>query len=271
MQQDSNPPGRMPVAFFGHGSPTNVLEDNEATRTWALMAKRIGRPKAILCISAHWCTPGVRVTAMPSPQTIHDFGRSLPAALFTQQYPAPGSRALAARVQTLLAPTAVALDEQWGLDHGTWAVLQRAYPEADIPVVQLSMDITKDEAWHYELATRLRPLRNEGVLIAGSGNIVHNLGVLKWADDAQPYPWATRFNDYVKQQIQAGNHAALFNVGEQGEEARLSVPSEDHYWPLLYVLGCIAPKDRLTFLSDYITFASLSMTSLLIEDNSTAE
>lgn len=271
MRQSSKRPERMPVAFFGHGSPTNVLEDNEATRTWALMAKRIGRPKAILCISAHWCTHGVRVTAMPSPQTIHDFGRSLPAPLFTQQYPAPGSRALAERVQMLLAPTPVTLDESWGLDHGTWSVLQKAYPDADIPVVQLSMDVTKDEAWHYELATRLRPLRDEGILIAGSGNIVHNLRVLKWADDAQPYPWATRFNDYVKQQIRTGDHAALFNVFERGEDARLSVPSEDHYWPMLYALGCVEPEDRVTFLSDYITFSSLGMTSLLIEDGPVTE
>ena len=181
---DTAPRQRMPVAFFGHGSPTNVLEDNRATRTWAQMAARIGTPRAILCISAHWCTRGTFVTAMPQPQTIHDFGRSLPAPLFDQQYPAPGSPELAQRVQDLLAPLPVGLDQDWGLDHGTWSVLKKAWPHADIPVVQLSLDMTKPEEWHYALATQLRPLRNEGYLIMGSGNIVHNLGVLQWSDTA---------------------------------------------------------------------------------------
>lgn len=260
---------RMPVAFFGHGSPTNVLENNDATRTWAAMAARIGKPRAILCISAHWCTHGVKVTAMPSPATIHDFGRSLPAALFSQNYPAPGSVALAERVRALLAPEPVELDQQWGLDHGTWSVLAKAYPDADVPVVQLSLDARRPEAWHHALAKRLIPLRDEGVLIAGSGNIVHNLGVLQWNDAAQPYPWAVRFNDYVKQQIVDDNPQGLFDIRRLSDDARLSVPSEDHYWPLLYVLGARTEKDRVEFLSDYIVFSSLGMTSLLLEDEGT--
>tara|TARA_R110002033_G_scaffold90703_2_gene140548 strand:+ start:2960 stop:3775 length:816 start_codon:yes stop_codon:yes gene_type:complete len=255
---------RMPVVFFGHGSPTNVLEDNDATRTWADIARRIGKPRAILIVSAHWCTSGVRVTAMASPPTIHDFGRSLPAALFDQKYPAPGSVELAERVSELLAPEPVTLDHEWGLDHGTWSVLSKAYPDADVPVVQLSIDARQGEAWHHALAERLKPLRDEGILIAGSGNIVHNLGVLQWNDAAQPYPWAVRFNDYVKKQIIDDRPEGLFNVREINDDARLAVPSEDHYWPLLYVLGTRTKRDSIEFLSDYITFSSLGMTSLLL-------
>jgi len=256
---------KMPVAFFGHGSPTNALEENEATHAWAQMAKRIGTPKAILCISAHWCTRGTKVTAMPKPKTIHDFGRGLPQALFTKQYPAPGSTALAKRVKELLAPTQVDLDYDWGLDHGTWSVLLKAYPKADIPVVQLSMDVTKPESWHHTLAQQLKPLRDEGILIAASGNFVHNLGVLKWDDTAAPYPWATRFNNYVKDCIEADKPEALCNFRDFGNDAAMSVPSEDHYWPLFYALGAREKSDKVTFSADYITFASLGMTSFLLE------
>lgn len=262
---ETQPRRRMPVAFFGHGSPTNVLEDNRATRTWAEMAERIGAPRAILCISAHWCTRGTFLTAMADPPTIHDFGRSLPAPLFDQQYSAPGSPNLCARVRELLGPDAVGLDRDWGLDHGTWSVLKKAYPKADIPVVQLSLDMTKPEAWHFELAMRLRPLRDEGYLIMGSGNIVHNLGLLRWSDSAVPYPWATRFNDYVKQRIAERTFDGLFAIRSRGEDAQLAVPSMDHYLPLLYVLGSSDPTDDLEFLSDEIVFSSLSMTSLLFE------
>lgn len=269
MTGDINCAARMPVAFFGHGSPTNVLEDNDATRTWKIMADRIGRPEAILCISAHWLTQGVRVTAMPVPRTIHDFGRSLPGALFDQSYPAPGSLALAQRVKSLLSPVNVALDQEWGLDHGAWSVLSKAYPHADVPVVQLSMDMNRPGAWHYQLAQQLKPLRAEGVLILASGNIVHNLGTLNWSEDAQPYDWAVRFNAFVKEQIVRGNHAALFDVRDQGDDARRAVPSEDHYWPLLYALGSSDAWESTTFLSDYIVYSSLSMTSALIEDYGT--
>lgn len=259
------PRKRMPVAFFGHGSPTNVLEDNAATRTWAEMAAEIGTPRAILCISAHWCTRGAFVTAMATPPVIHDFGRSLPAALFDQDYPAPGDPELARRVQELLAPVPVGLDQNWGLDHGTWSVLKKAYPRADVPVVQLSLDMTKPEAWHYELATRLRPLRDEGYLIMGSGNIVHNLGVLQWSDTAQPYPWAVRFNDYAKDQIARRTFDGLFDIQRRGPDAQMAVPSMDHYLPLLYTLGASDEQDDIRFLSDEIVFSSLGMTSLLTQ------
>lgn len=254
---------RMPVAFFGHGSPTNVLDDNAATRAWAEMARRIGKPTAILIVSAHWCTQGTKVTAMAAPKTIHDFGRSLPSALFDQQYAAPGSVQLAERVADLLRGAGAELDHCWGLDHGSWSVLAKAYPEADIPVVQLSMDVTKAEAWHHDLARHLRPLRDEGVLIAASGNIVHNLGVLNWRDDAEPYPWAVSFNDYIKGKILANDVQAIVDFRSRGQEAKLSVPSEDHFWPLFYALGASEPGDEVTFYSDYIVYSSLGMTSVL--------
>ncbi len=174
---------RMPVVFFGHGSPMIALETNDTTKTWKAMGEAFGKPKAILCVSAHWLTQGVGVTAMTAPRTIHDFGASFPQALFDVQYPAPGSPELAARVRELLAPQPVALDQQaWGLDHGTWSVLCKAYPDADVPVVQLSMDASKPPEWHFELAKRLAPLRDEGVLIVGTGNIVHNLPAMNWGE-----------------------------------------------------------------------------------------
>jgi 4,5-DOPA dioxygenase extradiol len=256
---------RMPVVFFGHGSPTNVLEDNPATKCWAEIAASIARPSAILIVSAHWQTHGTHVTAMPAPRTIHDFGRGLPAALFDQNYPARGSEALAHRVQALLSPVPITLDREWGLDHGAWSVLAKAYPEADIPVVQLSMDVDLADADHYALAQKLKPLRDEGVLIAGSGNIVHNLSMMHWADDAVAYPWAVRFSDYATRAIRAGDHAALFNPRDKIADAQLAVPSDDHFWPLLYALGSSDPDDRVSVLTDYIVFSSLSMTSLLID------
>lgn len=255
---------RLPIAFFGHGSPTNVLEDNVATRTWQDMAARIGTPRAILCISAHWYTNGIAVTAMPAPKTIHDFGRSLPAPLFDQYYPAPGCPALAERVQSLLGKHRVALDQDWGLDHGAWSVLAKAFPKADIPVVQLSLDMTMSGAEHLALAERLRPLRNEGVLIAASGNIVHNLRVMEWGDDLDPYPWASSFNAFVKDRIEARDFVALTNVCSRREDAKMAVPHPDHYLPLLYALGASDEDDDIDFLSDFIVYRSLGMTSLMI-------
>ncbi len=260
---------RMPVVFFAHGSPTNVLEDNDATRGWsgigAAIEHRYGRPKAVLCVSAHWCTRGTAVTAMPRPRTIHDFGRTLPAPLFEIQYPAPGDPSLAARVKDLLAPLPVSLDTSWGLDHGTWAVLAKVYPEADMPIVQLSLDVSKPESWHYEMGQRLRPLRDEGVLIAGSGNIVHNLAVMQWSDTAEPYEWATRFNERVKDCIVRNDPHSLFDYRLLDHEAVLSVPTPDHYWPLLYVLGARHDTDQVTFDPDFIQYKSLSMTSVVLE------
>ena len=257
---------RLPAVFFGHGSPTVALEDSDVTRAWRELALEIGRPKAILAISAHWLTRGVGVTAMARPKTIHDFGRSLPAPLFDVQYPAPGDPALAARVRDLLAPTPVALDQDhWGLDHGTWSVLCKAYPEADVPVVQLSMDATKPPAWHFQVGQRLAPLRDEGVLIVGSGNVVHNLGVMSWEGrHAEPYDWAVRFNVAMRAAIDADAAQTVIDYAKLGQDAALSVADPDHFWPLLYVLGARAPAEPVRFFNEGYEFKSLSMMSVLV-------
>jgi 4,5-DOPA dioxygenase extradiol len=257
---------RLPAIFFGHGSPMIALETNDTTRTWKAMGDAIGKPKAILCVSAHWLTHGVAVTAMTRPRTIHDFGASFPKALFDQQYPAPGSPELAARVRELLSPTSVALDEhEWGLDHGAWSVLGKAFPDADVPVVQLSMDATKSPAWHFEIGQRLAPLRDEGVLIVGTGNIVHNLSAMDWGDrHCPPYDWSQRFNDYIKTAIAEDAPDRVVGFESQGQDAKRSVPTPDHYWPLLYVLGARLPGDLATFAPDHIEHGSLSMTSVTL-------
>jgi 4,5-DOPA dioxygenase extradiol len=251
---------RMPVVFFGHGSPTNVMEDNNATRGWQDIAASVPRPKAILCVSAHWCTNGTAVTAMTRPQTIHDFGRSLPAPLFDFQYPAPGSPELAERVTELLQPTTVVADESWGLDHGTWSVLLKAWPAADIPVVQLSINVALADDEHVDLGKRLIPLRDEGILIVGSGNIVHNLGIMEWNEEAEPYDWAIRFNDYIKTAISENDMEQFYAYCDLGDDARLSLPGLDHFWPLLYVLGA-RDGDPVQYATDFIQYKSLSMTS----------
>ncbi|MDR6625614.1 4,5-DOPA dioxygenase extradiol [Caulobacter segnis] len=257
---------RLPVIFFGHGSPMIALETNDTTRAWKAMGDAVGKPKAILCVSAHWLTRGVAVTAMTRPRTIHDFGASFPKALFDQRYPAPGSPELAARVREILSPTPVAMDEQaWGLDHGTWSVLSKAFPDADVPVVQLSMDASKPPAWHYEIGQRLAPLRDEGVLIVGTGNIVHNLPAMDWGDrNCAPYDWSQRFNDYIKTAIVEDAPQRAVDFESQGQDAKRSVPTPDHYWPLLYVLGARLPGDVPTFGPDHIEHGSLSMTSVTL-------
>ncbi len=255
---------RLPVVFFGHGSPINAIEDNDATRTWARIGRTIGRPKAILSVSAHWCTRGTAVTAMAAPRTIHDFGRSLPPGLFDVEYPAPGSPELAERVRNLLAPTPVQLDTSWGLDHGTWSVLVKTHPQADVPVVQLSLDMTKPNAAHFELGTRLRPLRDEGVLIIGTGNIVHNLALMDADPSAAPYDWAERFNQYIKDAIVHDDPARVVGYESFGREAVLAVPYPDHFWPLLYALGAKMEGDRVSIVPDYIQHKSLSMLSVCL-------
>ena len=257
---------RMPIVFFGHGSPMIALETSAVTQSWAETAQAIGKPKAILCISAHWMTRGTAVTAMVKPKTIHDFG-AFPQALFDMQYPAPGSPELARRVQSVLAPTPVALDlAQWGLDHGTWSVLCKAYPAADVPVVQLSMDATKPPAWHYELGKKLAPLRDEGILIVGTGNIVHNLPAMDWSDQMRPaYDWAARFNDYIRVAIAEDAPERAVDYQRMGHDAVLSVPTPEHYWPLLYVLGAKLAGDRPLFGPDHIEHGSLSMTSVVLD------
>jgi len=264
---------RLPVIFFGHGSPMIALETNDTTRSWAATAAHIerdyGRPRAILCISAHWITQGTAVTAMAAPQTIHDFG-AFPQALFDVQYPAAGDPVLAARVRDLLAPLPVTLDQgqgdaAWGLDHGTWSVLCKAYPQADIPVVQLSMDGTRGPDFHYEIGQRLRPLRDEGILIVGTGNIVHNLPRMDFRNrNAIPYDWATRFNDHIRSAILANRPEGAIAFAAMGRDAAESVPTPDHYWPLLYVLGARDNGDMPMFGPDHIEHGSLSMTSVML-------
>lgn len=261
---------RMPVVFFGHGSPTIALETNATTETWAGIANNIPRPKTILCVSAHWCTRGSAVTAMPQPATLHDYG-GYPEAMFEMRYPAPGDPRLAARVRELLSPaTDVRLDENWGLDHGAWSVLMKAYPDADIPVVQLSLDVAKTPAQHYQIGQLLRPLRDEGVLIVGTGNVVHNLKLLDWNSAAPPYEWATRFNEFIRQSIARNEQDKLINYTAAGQDAQLAVPSPDHYWPLLYVMGARGDDDKVTFGLNHIEYRSLSMMTVVLNNQADA-
>lgn len=246
--------------FFGHGSPMNCLEDNRYTRAWGEIGRAAPRPRAVLCVSAHWYTRGTAVTAMASPKTIHDF-YGFPRELYELQYPAPGDPALAARVKDLLAPTPVALDQSWGLDHGTWAVLRFAYPQADLPVLQLSIDATQPAAFHYALGRRLAPLRDEGVLVAGSGDVVHNLRLMRREAGAPPYDWAVRFNDFVRDALARGDHRALVDWEAAGEDARRSNPTPEHYLPLLYCLGALADGEPARVAVDGIEIGSVSMLS----------
>lgn len=252
---------RMPVAFFGHGSPMNALEHNVYTEAWRLFGQSIPKPKAILAISAHWYVPGTAVTIAEAPKTIHDFG-GFPAALFAVQYPTAGDPALAARVQQLLAPTKVKMDASWGLDHGTWSVLAHVFPEADVPVVQLSIDRTESADFHYDLGRRLAVLRDEGVLIIGSGDVVHNLGMLRWGKDGEPYAWAAEFNQKVLRMIQNREHTGLVNYQDFGQPGHLSIPTPEHYLPLLYILGLQQDDDALSVITDGIELGSISMLSL---------
>jgi len=255
---------RMPAVFFGHGSPMNTLEQNRYTDAWQQLGLMLPRPRAILAVSAHWYIRGTAVTAMPQPRTIHDFG-GFPRELYEVQYPAPGDPALAARLRELLAPLAVEMDlSSWGLDHGTWSVLAHVYPQADVPVVQLSIDGTQPPSHHYELARRLAPLRDEGVLIVGSGNVVHNLGRMQWSEDAKPYDWATRFNTMVRECLQARDHATLIDYAALGTDARLSVPTPDHYLPLLYVIAQQAEDESLSLPIDGIELGSIGMLTVAV-------
>lgn len=268
---------RMPALFVGHGSPMMAIEPSAHTAIWQRLGAQLPRPRAILAISAHWYTRGVGLTANAQPRTIHDF-YGFPPALFAVQYPAPGDIALVARVQQLLAAPAAdpveaghpaPIDAQavsdWGLDHGTWSVLRYMYPQADVPVVQLSLDGTHAAAWHYQLARRLRPLREEGVLILGSGNIVHNLRALQRRPDAPAPNWALDFNTTVRVAIEARDHNTLMHYENQGEAARMSVPTPEHYLPLLYVLAQQDAADTATIPTDGIELGSISMLSVLIE------
>ncbi|PYX12352.1 MAG: 4,5-DOPA dioxygenase extradiol [Acidobacteria bacterium] len=256
---------RMPSVFFGHGNPMNALLRNPYTEQWAAIGTKLPKPKAILSVSAHWYIQDAAVTISTSPKTIHDFG-GFPRELYQVQYPAPGDPDLAARVQKLLAPLPVRLDERWGLNHGTWAVLCHVYPQADVPVVQLSIDETQPPSFHYEIGTRLAPLREEGVLIVGSGNLVHNLHAYAWGRHPQePYEWAVSFEKRVRELLLSGEHNPLVNYEDKlGSEAVLAVPTPDHYLPLLYVLGIRTPSEPVAFPVEGVDGGSISMLAVQV-------
>ena len=254
----------MPAVFFGHGSPMNAIQTNSYTEAWGEIGRSIPRPRAILCVSAHWYIPGVAVTAMPSPRTIHDFG-GFPRELFEVQYPAPGSPQLAERVRGLLGESVVLDDRHWGLDHGTWSVLLHVFPEAAIPVVQLSINDTEPASYHYDVGRRLSALRNEGVLVIGSGNLVHNLHTYAWGmHGVQPFDWAMRFDERARELILNDEHKPLVEYETLGRDALLSAPTPDHYLPLLYVLGLKRDSDEVSFPVSGFDGGSISMTSVRI-------
>jgi 4,5-DOPA dioxygenase extradiol len=254
----------MPAIFFGHGNPMNALATNAYTLEWAEIGRTFTRPKAILCISAHWYVPALGVTAMERPRTIHDFG-GFPRELFEFEYPAQGSPELAARVNTLVGGEAVLDTVRWGLDHGTWSVLAHVFPLAGIPVVQLSLDETKPAEWHYELGKQLAPLRDEGVLVIGSGNLVHNLHTYAWGNATlEPLDWASRFEVETRRLILAGDHKPLIAYELMGRDALLAAPTPDHYLPLLYVLALQREGDAVTFPVEGFDGGSISMTTVRI-------
>lgn len=257
---------KMPVLFIGHGSPMNAIEDNIFSKRWQQMGKEIPTPKAVVVVSAHWLTKGTMVTAMPNPKTIHDFG-GFPQALFDVQYPAPGSPELATEIQKLITNPAVELDHDWGLDHGTWSVVKHMYPNADIPVLQLSIDYYKPAAYHYELAKQLLALRKKGVLIIGSGNMVHNLRMVAWDKLNEPeygFDWALEMNDIFKNKISNGFHKELIQYEKLHKAATLAIPTPDHYYPLLYILALQTDNDKVEFFNDKAVGGSLTMTSVKI-------
>ncbi len=254
----------MPAIFFGHGNPMNALSINAWTQAWARIGEALPRPKAVLAISAHWYLPGTMVTAMDAPPTIHDFG-GFPAPLYDVRYPAPGDAPLAARVQELLAPTSVRRDTEWGIDHGTWSVFVHVYPDADIPIVQLSIDETQPAPFHYAIGKRLAPLRDEGVLVAGSGNVVHNLHSYAWGRRAvEPLDWAVRFESRLRDAIAAGDDGVLVDYEELGADALLSAPTPEHFLPLLYVLGTRQSADAVSFPVEGFDGGSISMLAVKI-------
>jgi 4,5-DOPA dioxygenase extradiol len=252
---------RMPVLFIGHGSPMNAIEDNEFSRSWIEVGKALPRPKAILCISAHWETQGTQVTAMEKPRTIYDF-YGFPPKLYAMRYPTPGSPEMAHRVQDLAGVDTITPDLTWGLDHGTWSVLARLFPKADVPVFQLSLDKVKSAQAHFDLGVKLQPLREEGVLILGSGNIVHNLQRVVFEDTA--FDWAVKFDGRVKQWVLDDQFEPIIHYNKQGIDAELAINSAEHYKPLLYVLGAKMPGERVLFFAEKVWGGSLSMRSIRI-------
>lgn len=251
--------GLMPVLFVGHGSPMNAIEDNDFSRGWREVARALPRPKAILCISAHWETRGTRVTAMDKPRTIHDFG-GFPRELFAVHYPAPGSPWLAQETRAAVTKAQVELDSEWGLDHGCWSVLNQMYPDADVPVVQLSLDATQSARHHYELARELSPLRKKGVLILCSGNMVHNLRLIDF-NAPHGLDWAIEANELFKKLISENRHDELVDYRSLGKAVQLAIPTAEHYLPMLYALALKQPSEAISFFNDVAVGGSLTMTS----------
>lgn len=254
----------MPILFVGHGSPMNGIEDNDFSRRWREIGKELPIPEAVLVISAHWLTRGTHVTAMEHPRTIHDFG-GFPQALYDVSYPAPGSPALAEETKRTISSTDVGLNHDWGLDHGTWSIVRHMYPDANIPVLQLSIDYNRPPQYHYDLARELASLRQKGVLIIGSGNMVHNLRRIAWNkldENEYGFDWALEMNDIFKKNILERNHDALIDYTSLGSGATLAIPTPDHYYPLLYVLGLQTGADEPSFFNDRAVAGSLTMTSV---------
>lgn len=255
----------MPAIFLGHGNPMNTLERNAWTDGWSAIGKEIPKPEAVLAVSAHWYVPYTSVTAMPEPQTIHDFG-GFPRELYEVKYPAPGAPDLATRVEKLLRKISLGRDVRWGLDHGTWSVLYHVFPHADVPVIQLSIDNKKPAAFHYEIGKRLAPLRDEGVLIMGSGNLVHNLHAYAWGQlHIEPFDWAVRFEERVRELLLSHEDRPLIEYEELGSNAMLSIPTPEHYLPLLYVLGLRRKNERVSFPIQGVDGGSVSMLAVKID------
>ena len=255
---------KQPVLFIGHGSPMNAIEDNEFSRTWTKFGKEIPKPKAVLVVSAHWLTNGTHVTAMENPRTIHDFG-GFPQELFNVQYPAKGNPEIAQATANLITSTNVGLDHEWGLDHGTWSVVKHIYPNADIPVLQLSIDYSKPAQYHFDLAQQLKSLRSKGVLIIGSGNMIHNLRMVAW-DKLQEaeygFDWAIEMNAIFKEKIGNRDFQSLIDYEKLGSAAKLAIPTPDHYYPLIYSIALQEKDDEITFFNDKLVGGSLNMTSV---------
>jgi len=254
----------LPAIFFGHGNPMNAITANAYTEAWGRIGRETTRPKTVLSISAHWFVPGTAVTISAAPRTIHDFG-GFPPELYQVQYPAAGDPALARRVQTLLSPLEVTAEDSWGLDHGTWSVLRHVYPQADIPVVQLSINENEPPSFHFEIGRRLARLRTEGVLIVGSGNLVHNLHTYAWGRySREPYDWAVRFENAAREMMLASDLDPLLNYETLGSDALLSIPTPDHYLPLLYVLGTQTPGEAIRFPVEGVDGGSISMLTVQV-------
>lgn len=256
---------KMPVLFLGHGSPMNAIEENEFVNGFKKLASELPIPNAIICISAHWETDGTKVTAMENPETIHDF-RGFPQELFDVKYPAPGHQLLAFTTKEIIKNTPVELDHAWGLDHGAWSVIKHLYPKANIPTIQLSINRRKDANFHFQLAKELAVLRERGVLIIGSGNMVHNLGKVAWnkINEEFSYDWAAEASSEMKDNILNNNTKKLINYRSQGEAFNLAIPTPEHYIPMLYTMGLFTKKDEIELFNDKAIAGSISMTSIKI-------